>query len=256
MITRVGVIGTGVIAVPLVRSLLRRFPELTIVVSPRSADVAASLAAESPRVSVASGNQAVLEQADTVLLCLLARVAREVLPGLTFHSEHQVISVMVDYPVAALLSDCQPCTQIEMTIPLPFIETGDCPLPCYPSANIISSLYGDDNAIVVLESEGAMQPYIAATGIVAQFVQGIDTAADWLGAQTGNAAGAESYVLNMLAGYLHATRRDGNSRLKQVLQDLSTEGGLNAQLLKAMHDSRHYEHLRHELDVLLKRLTV
>ncbi|MFK8030088.1 MAG: NAD(P)-binding domain-containing protein [Gammaproteobacteria bacterium] len=252
--TTVGVIGTGTIAAPMVRSLLRRFNDIQIVVSPRSVDTAASLGALSSRVEIAVDNQEVLDASDTVLLCMLAEVAREILPDLTFKLSHRIVTVMIDYSVEELLTDCWPATHIELTMPLPFIETGGCPLPCYPTAKIVNELFGDDNPVTVLSENITMQSYIAVAGVVSGFIQSIDTVAGWLAEQTGHSQEAESHVLNMLLGYLQATPRDGQNRLKQVMSDLSTEGGLNAQFRQSMLESGQVEAIRNELDILLKRL--
>ncbi len=238
----------------MVRSLLRRMPDVRVIVSPRSPGVAADLAASS-RVSIAQSNQDVLDAADTILLCLLAVVAKEVMPALRFRPGHRVLSVMVDYSVEDLLVDCSPCSHVELTIPLPFIETGHCPLPCYPTAQIVEELFGDDNIVTVLTTIEAMQPYIAVSGVISAFMQSVDEVSGWLGGQTKNRVAAEAHVLNLLVGYLQAVTRDGDDRLKEAVSDLSTEGGLNAQYRQALLDAGYYQTMRAELDVLLKRLT-
>ena len=104
---RVGFLGTGEITSAMVRAL--RGQGHSILISPRNATVAASLAAEVEGVTVAP-NEAVVAGSDVVFLCLLARVAEEVLPGLPFRADQTVISVMVDAPLAKLRQLCAPAT--------------------------------------------------------------------------------------------------------------------------------------------------
>lgn len=250
----IGVIGTGTIAAPMVRSLVRRFDDAFITVSPRSVQTGAVLSSESARVSVAADNQAVVDAADTLLLCMMADVAREVLPGLSFRSDQNIVSVMIDYPVEQLLYDCHPVSHIELTMPLPFIDTGNCPLPCYPSAQVVNELFGDDNPVTVLASEAQMLPYIAVAGVVSGFLQSVATVSDWLGAQGASPEAAEQHVLSLLGGYLHALPKDGSGQLEAAMGDLSTEGGLNAQFRQGLIDAGSMDNLRHQLDGLLARL--
>ncbi|MEM7081159.1 MAG: NAD(P)-binding domain-containing protein [Pseudomonadota bacterium] len=255
MNTTIGVVGAGTIATPMVRSLLRRFPDISIVLSPRSVHVGERLSAEDARVQVAPDNQGVLDASKIVLLCMMQDVAREVLPALSFHSDHRLVTVMVDYSVEDLLVDCYPATDIELTMPLPFIETGGCPLPCYPTAHIVRELYGDDNDIVELDRIEAMAPHVAVSGVVSAFMQSVDEVGQWLGQQTGDAVAAESHVVKMLVGYLKSVKADGADRLKDEMKNLSTRGGLNAQFRQNLNDAQVYLRMHAELDALLKRLT-
>jgi pyrroline-5-carboxylate reductase len=138
---RVGFLGTGEITAAMVRGLQSQSHQ--ILVSPRNAHVAASLA-ELPGVGIAPNDQ-VVAKSDVVLLCLLARVAGDVLPGLPFRADHTVISVMVDAPLAKLRPLCAPATDIAITIPLPPIAVGGCPLPVYPDTPVLHALFGDRN---------------------------------------------------------------------------------------------------------------
>ena len=113
---RLGFIGTGEITAAMVRGLAGQGHQ--ILVSPRNATVAATLAAEIGGVTVAPNDQ-VVAGADVVFLCLLARVADEVLPTLPFRADQTVISVMVDMPLARLRQLCAPATDLAITIPLP-----------------------------------------------------------------------------------------------------------------------------------------
>ena len=72
---RLGFIGTGDITRAMVRGLAGQGHQ--ILISPRNATIAATLAAEVPGVSIAS-NEEVVAGSDVVFLCLLARVAVDV----------------------------------------------------------------------------------------------------------------------------------------------------------------------------------
>lgn len=243
---RVGFIGTGEITAAMVRGLQGQGH--TILVSPRNAVTAATLA-ELPGVSIAP-NEDVVANSDVVFLCLLARVAKDVLSGLPFRANHSIISVMVDAPLARLQTWCAPATDISITIPLPPIAVGGCPLPVYPPSPALNQLFGDRNLVIPLNDEAALAAHMGASALCATQLDQIMTAADWLAGFTGNPDTAEAYVAAMIRAYLPDRPRGGE--LPQALRMLSTEGGFNATLRARMARSR--DELRVALDGFRKRL--
>ena len=72
-----GFVGTGTIAAAMVEGLGGK----DVLLSPRGADMAASLAARFPGVRVATSNQAVVDGCETVVLSVRPQVAEEVIRG-------------------------------------------------------------------------------------------------------------------------------------------------------------------------------
>lgn len=252
MTQSIGFLGTGRIAEPMIRSLSRRFPNSTILVSVRSHEI--STRVETLNNVSASPNQTILEQCRIVFICLLANVAREVLPQLTFKSTHEIISVMADISLEEISSLIAPASNPCVTIPLPFIEQGGCPLPIYPESPVLEALFGDENDVITLSSESAIPPHFAATAILSSTMKQLDVVAHWLGEHAGSKRDGERYVANLVSGYLGAMPKDGAGRFKEAMEDLSTDGGLNNQLRQHITESGHYETLRNGLDELHRRL--
>jgi pyrroline-5-carboxylate reductase len=226
---RVGFLGTGEIAAAMVRGLAGQGH--SILVSPRNAATAASLAAEVAEVRVAA-NAEVVAGSDVVFLCLLARVAEAVLPGLPFRADQSVISVMVDAPLHRLRPLCAPATDIAVAIPLPPVARGGCPLPVYPRSAVLERLFGARNPVIALPSESAINAHLGVSAICSPILDQLLAAAGWLAAQTGDHAAAEAYVAAMIRCYLPERAAAGD--LAEALRRLSTEGGLNATLRAAM----------------------
>jgi pyrroline-5-carboxylate reductase len=225
---RVGFLGTGEITSAMVRGLQGQGH--TILISPRNAATAARLA-ELPGVSIAA-NEDVVTRSEVVFLCLLARVADAVLPTLPFRAGHTIISVMVDAPLATLRLLCAPATDLAITIPLPPIAQGGCPLPVYPASPALAALYGDRNLILPQPSEAALSAHLGASALCSPILDQLLAAVDWLGSHTGNPAAAEAYVATMIRTYLPEHAAEGD--LAAALKSLSTEGGLNATLRAVM----------------------
>lgn len=250
---RIGFLGCGKIAEPMVRSLSRRFADTRIYVSTRSESISGRLTAELDNVR-SGGNQWVVEQSEVVVLSMLAGVAREVLAGLEFGAEQKIISVMADISLDEVGQLVAPASEICLTVPLPFIETGGCPLPVFPESREVTRLFGDENPVIVLADEGAMGPHFAATAILSTLMAQLDCVGNWLGEKTGSRASGEIYVVALVSGYLGAMEKDGRQRFVQAMQDLSTEGGLNTQLLAHNLEGGMIRRLEQGLDMLVERL--
>lgn len=247
----VGFLGTGRIAAPMVKALARGGHE--VLVSERSRAVSESLAAEFENVSILS-NRDVVARSEVVVLCLLASVAREELASLPFRPEHKVVSVMAEIgldEIAGLLGETR---ELCVTIPMPFIDAGGCPLPVYPVSPVLEALFGADNAVMQMDSESALQPHFAATAVTSTLLRELMVVRDWLAAQAGTRKEeAERYMVLLESGYLGALATNEGRTLEDELNHLATEGGLNAQLLRHMTDAGTMDALESGLDGLVNR---
>jgi pyrroline-5-carboxylate reductase len=246
----VGFIGTGEIASAMVHGLTGHGH--TILVSERNASIS-NVLSDFGDVNIAS-NQGVLDACDIVVLCLMKDVAHGVLPDLNFRKNHRVISVMVDVSFDALRGLCMPANQIEITIPLPPISVGGCPLPCYPADAIVNELFGAKNHVFTISSEVGLNAHFAATAMASSTLAQVGAGAKWLGDVTGDHEAAEAYLVSMLGGFLIGLPQDGKGRVAEALTALSTEGGLNATLRQHMSGRGVLNDLTDGLDGFRSRL--
>ncbi|WP_294621514.1 NAD(P)-binding domain-containing protein [uncultured Roseovarius sp.] len=246
---KIGFLGTGGIAAPMVEALSGKGHH--ILVSERSAEVSARLAAQFAEVEIAP-NDRVVAASEVVIACLMADVARAVLPDLPFREGQKLISVMVDVSVNSLRELAAPVTDISVTIPMPFIGQGGCPLPVYPDTGSVAALFGAENIVLPVTSEAALNAHFAASALSSVVLAEMVTTADWLADITGDAAKAEAYVAALIAGYFKNMRFDGSGEVKALLDALSTEGGLNATLRDRMAGAR--KELTEGLDAFRPRL--
>ena len=216
----VGFIGTGHIAAPMARFLAARGHE--VIVSERNADTAARLA-QNPAIRV-QPNHGVLDACETVILCLRPQIAPGVLDALQFRPYHGIVSVMAGVPRAQLQKLCAPATHFTQTIPLGFLETGGCPLPAYPNADVLASLFAPENPVFAVPSEQALNLHFAICALVPGILDILATGADWLGDATGDADSAEFYATQMVGGFLSSLPRGDAGRLATERDALATEG--------------------------------
>jgi pyrroline-5-carboxylate reductase len=246
----VGFIGTGEIAAAMVRGLTGQGH--AIRVSERGSAMSAELAVFED-VEIA-GNQGVIDGSDIVVLCLLRDVAHDVLPSLDFRADQRVISVMVDVSLSALEVLCAPVQAIEITIPLPFVATGGCPLPAFPSAVVVGELFSANNPVFAVKTEAGLNAHFAATAMASVAFSQAQRASEWLGELTGDTQAAEQYLVAMLGGFFSGLPQDGQGQLRAALMALNTEGGLNQTLRAHMEQGGVLDDLTDGLDGFRERL--
>ena len=111
--SRIGFIGTGHIAAPMVRHLAAKGHDITV--TRRSEAVSAALA-QDPGVAV-TDPQGVIDASDCVVLCLRPHVAVDVLEPLTFRADQQIISVMAGISTEQLGALCAPAIPLLQSVP-------------------------------------------------------------------------------------------------------------------------------------------
>lgn len=248
---KIGFIGTGHIAAPMVRFLAGRGH--TITVSKRNAEVAFGLA-EQLGVSVAD-NQSVVDAVDIVFLCLRPQIAEGVLRKLRFKDGQQIVSVMAGISEAQLRKHCAPCVDFVQTIPLGFLEQGGCPLAAYGNDALLNELFAPENPIVRVTSESALNAHFAICAFVPGVLDLMNTAAGWLGDQTNDPAGAEFFTTQLLSGFLASMPKGTTGQLIAERDALATEGTLSLQMTSGLRDDHVHENLSDTLSAIGRRLT-
>lgn len=248
--SRVGFIGTGHIAAPMVRFLAAKRHDITV--TERSRPVSAALSAELG-VSVADG-QEVLDQSDTAILCLRPRQAAEALAPLHFRADHRVVSVMAGVSRRDLAALCAPATDFVQTIPLGFLQTGGCPLPAFGSDALLAGLFSPENPVIKVGSEAALNAHFAICAMVPGLLDLMATGADWLAGQTGDRQAAEFYTTQLVAGFLSAMEKGGPGRLAAERDALATPGTLSLQMTDALRGDGAHRALRGALGAISERL--
>lgn len=249
---RIGFIGTGEIASAMVQGLAGQGHQ--IMVSERNPQTAQHLQATYPEVAIGTNAQ-VIAGADVVFLCLMADVARIVLPDLTFEPGQSVVSVMVDVPLTDLQMLCAPATDIAITIPLSAVAIGGSMLPVYPGSAALTELFGSTDTVFSVASEMALNAHFAGSALSAPLIDLMRSGSRWLAQQTGDEGAAEAYVAGVFEAFLRQMR-SGEADFDTLLQGLATAGGLNAHMKAKMQEAAAHEALIEGLESLKPRLGI
>lgn len=248
--SRIGFIGTGHIAAPMVRFLARKGHEISV--TERNDQVSTALKAELG-VSVTTP-QAVIDASEIVFLCLRPHIAADVLAALTFRSDHQIVSVMAAVSKDELTELCSPAPAIVQTIPLGFLEAGGCPLVAFGNDQLLADLFAPENPVIKVADEAALNAHFAICAMVPGLLDLMATGATWLGDTTGDAAGAEFYTTQLVSGFLHAMDKKAAGRLEAERDALATDGTLSLQMTQTLQDQGAHKVLHAALGAIGKRL--
>ncbi|MDU8909797.1 NAD(P)-binding domain-containing protein [Aestuariicoccus sp. MJ-SS9] len=232
--TAVGFIGTGHIAAPMARALVRKGHRVTV--SDRNATVAATLVEAGLGIDVAP-NQGVIDASETVFLCLRPAVWGAALDGLTWREDQRIVSVMAGPTLAEIAAACAPVTRIGATIPYGFIEAGGCPLPVAGDPAALQALFGDDNPVLPLAEEAALASLFAASALVSGVLAMLEEASGWLADRTGDADAAEVYVANLVSGVLTNLPKSAAGQLASEKAALATPNTLNRQMVDGLTEA-------------------
>ncbi|WP_298917590.1 NAD(P)-binding domain-containing protein [uncultured Roseobacter sp.] len=247
--SRIGFIGTGHIAAPMVRFLAGKGHRLTV--SDRNAAVAHALA-QGHGVTVAP-NQAVLDSSDVIFLCLRPQIAEAVLETLVFRENQQIVTVMAGVSLSRLRTLCAPASKIVATIPLGYLEQGGCPLPACPDAQLLGALFAPGNPVFAVADERALNMHFAVCAMLPGVLDLMATGAQWLAEDTGDAAQSDFYAAQLIGGYLGAMTKEAGA-LARERDALATKGTISLQMTQSLRAAGTHAALRDTMAAIGNRL--
>jgi pyrroline-5-carboxylate reductase len=248
-----GVLGVGAIGAAIVTGLCETVADPPrVLLSPRNAEIAAGLAQRFATVDVAPDNQAVVDGARVVIVCVRPQVAQPVLGELRFPADGVVISAMAGVSVTALKRLVAPATDVARVIPLPSVARRAGLTPVHPPNAAASALFDRLGETVELADAKAFEALSASTATIAAHFAYLNAIAAWLESQEIPAPAATRYVAAMFAGLAEATR--SVDRFEQLAREHATPGGINEQFLNGLEQGGVFEEVDLGLQRVLDRL--
>jgi pyrroline-5-carboxylate reductase len=248
-----GVLGVGAIGAAIVTGLCENVDDPPkVLLSPRNAEIAAGLAQRCATVDVAADNQAVVDGAGVVVLCVRPQVAQTVLAELRFPADRVVISAMAGVPVTALQRLVAPATDVARVIPLPSVARREGITPVHPPNAAATALFDRLGETVELADVKAFEAFSASTATIAAHFAYLNAIAAWLELQEIPAPAATRYVASMFAGLAEATR--SGEPFEQLAREHATSGGINEQFLNELEQGGMLDGVHLGLQRVLDRL--
>jgi pyrroline-5-carboxylate reductase len=248
-----GVLGVGAIGAAIVTGLCENVDDPpAVLLSPRNAGIAAGLAQRFATVDVAADNQAVVDGAEVVIVCVRPQVAQTMLAELRFPADSVVISAMAGVPVKVLQGLVAPATDIARVIPLPSVARREGITPVHPPNAAATALFDRLGETVELADVNAFEALSASTATIAAHFAYLNAIAAWLEQQQIPAPAATRYVASMFAGLAEPTR--SGERFEQLAREHATSGGINEQFRNWLEQGGMFENVSVGLQRVLDRL--
>lgn len=229
----VGFVGTGTITEAVVTGLCKtEFRDTSIVLSPRSEDIATRLEAAHENVTVAAGNQDVVDRSDLVFIAVRPQIAEEVVSDLRFRPDHHVISFVAATPLDRLRQWIGVDVRLSQAIPLPFVADLLGATAIYPPDEVSNAIFSVLGTAVQVESKHEYDLLAAASALMGTYFGILGMTSDWLESQGISKAAGDVYLRQLFSGLDHAARSRAEASFADLVDEHSTKGGLNEQLLK------------------------
>lgn len=226
----------------------------TVLLSPRSADRAAELAARFPSVRVAADNQAVLDGSGTVLVCL-RQAHGEVVGDLTWRPDHVVVSAVAGLSLARLADLAAPAAQVARVVPMPAVARRASATPVHPPLPPVVALFDGLGGTLPVEDGDQFDAIFTALGTVAPFFDYLGVLAGFLTDHGLRAAAAQRLVADTFAGVLAPLAELEGADFAELAKEYAPPGGGNAQLNALLHEAGVFAATRRALETVHGRLT-
>ncbi|WEK04393.1 MAG: pyrroline-5-carboxylate reductase [Candidatus Devosia phytovorans] len=250
-----GFIGTGTITAAIIRGLGRWGWTDPILVSPRNAELARTLAEAWSFVTVAADNQAIVDGSDMAFLAVRPQVAEAVLAGLRFKAGQDVVSLIATLPLGKLATLVGAGPTLSRAIPLPFVEQGIGVTPVHPPASAAAPIFERLGSVIAVADESQMNLLLAASSTMGAFFQQQAAIADWLAAHGLPPSQARRYLGKLMAGLSHSTDLREGMDFHTLVHEFSTQGGTNEQIHHHLAQAGVPAQLGEALDAVLARVT-
>ncbi|MCG8509292.1 MAG: pyrroline-5-carboxylate reductase [Rhodospirillales bacterium] len=251
---KIGIIGTGNIAAAVVRGLCRAKPAPEkVVLSPRNAQKAAALAGEFDMVEVGSGNQAVVDACDLVILAVLPTDAPAITRGLTFRAEQKIISLVAAFRHDVLRDCVSPATDVARAVPLPTVSQHIGPVAVFPNDAETVALFDRIGTAIPVDDEHLYDAMCTVTALAAAHYAFLGHVSSWMVGQGIDRDSANDYV-GAIAQALAAEAAEGARHgFDALIKDVSTPGGMNEQVLRMFREADWLAPIDPALDAILAR---
>ena len=244
---RVGVIGVGAIAEAIVTGVVTG-PDPAGVefrLSPRGRSQA--LASRFEGVTVEASNQAVVDNCDVVVICVLPDQVQQACRAVRFREGQTVVGVAAGWPPSALAPLVLPATDVCQIIPLPMASRHEGPIAVHRGSERVHSLLAGCGELVDVSEEADMIAMSCASAVMSSFFEFEQRVAAWLVASGLAQAEAWRYTSALFVGLAKEAADAPFENALELAGSHETPSGLNAQLRSALTAKGAFSELEHQL---------
>jgi len=250
-----GVLGVGALATAIVTGLCDGVAHPpAIVLSPRNADTAATLAGRFDSVSVAADNQAVVDAAGLVIVTL-RRAHADVLGELTWRPEQVVVSATAGLPLSRLRELVTPVDLAARAVPMPAVATRGSRTPVHPPLAPVLDVFERLGGTMPIDDGDEFEAIFTAMGTVAPFFEYLRILSDFLVGHGLPAQDAQQIVAGTFTGLLEQLSAHESPDFAELVREHAPPGGGNEQLTALMREAGVFEAMTQAVEGVHRRLT-
>lgn len=254
---KIGFIGTGAITDAMVRGLLAEPAAVPhVMVSQRSADISARLAADFPAVLVSGDNQTIIDGCDTVVLAIRPQIAEEVIRPLRFRDGQMVISVVAATGRSALLDWIGADVRLSQAIPLPFVARRKGVTAVYPPDPDTAAVFTALGNAVECETKAEYDLLAAVSALMATYFGILHRTTEWLADNGLPEEKGRAYLAPLFSSLSETALLAGKGTpFLELSHEFATKGGLNEQVFQDFDSRGGSDALKQALDRVLGRIS-
>lgn len=253
---QLGFIGTGALTSAIVTGLKSVADNsVSVLLSPRNAEIAAGLACRYRDVRVAPDNQDVLDSCDTIMLAVRPQIAHEVLPELRFRRSHHVVSLIATLSREEIAALITPAERVTKALPMPMIAVRQGATIIFPTDPGMAALFGRLGKVVEVEDASEFDALSVVTATFATYFKYLDTIHGWLKGHGVADAKARDYIATLYKALAHAPETVPEAGFLHLAEEYATRGGINEQVLRELTGRNLFDVLLESLDGVHRRIS-
>ena len=251
--TKIGIIGTGIIASAIVTGFCAKKTGHKFFLSPRNAEKAAALASEFSEVTVCASNQEVIDKAEWVFICLLKKDFGA-LALLKFRKEQKVVNISAEMKLPDLKNTIGETEILAHVIPLPFIRAAFGPLLVFPETAEVGELFAPVSDVYFAHKQADVQTLQIVTGLMSPYNMLLNEIVKFSDEQGIAHDVSTAFLCSLFSSLCKRAASIPNCDLAELAHEM-TPGGYNEQAMNELLENGAIGAWRTALDKLLARLT-
>lgn len=230
---KVGFIGTGTITEAIITGLARKAdPDMRFLVSRRGRQFSQRLADRYDQVSVFDDNQAIADQADTLVLAVRPQVAHEALSQLRVAPQIPIISLIAALSIETLSQWFGNPARITRATPLPSAADGRGVTPIFPATPIAAALFEGVGKVIGTKTLEEFDTFSTASAWLGTYFGMQRVTTEWMQTHGVAVKDAQAYLTALFLGLANTAAQSSGESLESLRIAHTTAGGLNEQFYK------------------------
>ncbi len=250
---KIGFLGTGHITSSIIEGIFKSKLKIKkIYISPRNRLVSKKLSKKFKKVSISKNNQQLINMANWVFLAVTPKVGNKILKDLNFKKNTKIISLISTINLDKLKKYTKN-KNITRVIPLPFIGIRKGPIIIYPKNKRVKFFFDKLGKTIEINDEKISNNFWTTSSFMAPFYHMMEVFSNWLVRKGVNRRSAEDYTRELFSALTEDSKFKKKLKLKQLVSESQTPGGINAQALKELKKKKFYKIQQKVLNNIFKR---